>query len=184
MLGFRVWFERPEERFAYLVLDSVHLMLEEAAGPGRRFRTAPLEHPYGRGANFMIKVADASALCARVEAAGFVPYLPLEDRWYRQDQVENGNRQFGRRRSGRISPAFLHRSGQATSLGKRRLAFAPHCAISSSARLVVRGPKNPIVAITTPIAAAMKTKTPNAPKALRMKAMTNDLKITESRLQE
>jgi catechol 2,3-dioxygenase-like lactoylglutathione lyase family enzyme len=95
VLGFRVWFERPEERFAYLILDNVHLMLEEAAGPGRRFRPAPLEHPYGRGANFMIKVADASALCARVEAAGFVPYLPLEDRWYRQDQIENGNRQFG-----------------------------------------------------------------------------------------
>lgn len=42
----------------------------------------------------MIKVADASALCARVEAAGFVPYLPLEDRWYRRDQLENGYRQF------------------------------------------------------------------------------------------
>ena len=94
VLGFRVRFDRPEERFAYLILDDVHLMLEEAAGPGRRFRTAPLEHPFGRGANFMIKVADASALCARVEAAGFVLYLPLEDRWYRQDQVESGNRQF------------------------------------------------------------------------------------------
>ncbi len=94
VVGFRVWFDRPEERFAYLVLDRVHLMLEEAAGPGRRFRTAPLEHPYGRGANFMIKVADASALCERVEAEGFVPYLPLEDRWYRQDQVEHGNQQF------------------------------------------------------------------------------------------
>jgi catechol 2,3-dioxygenase-like lactoylglutathione lyase family enzyme len=95
VLGFRVRFDRPEERFAYLILEDVHLMLEEAAGPGRRFRTAPLEYPYGRGANFMMKVADASALCARVEDAGFVPYLPLEDRWYRQDQVENGNRQFG-----------------------------------------------------------------------------------------
>ena len=33
VVGFRVWFDRPEERFAYLVLDRVHLMLEEAAGP-------------------------------------------------------------------------------------------------------------------------------------------------------
>jgi len=94
VVGFRVRFERPEERFAYLILDDVHLMLEEAAGPGRRFRTAPLEYPYGRGVNFMMRVADVSALCARIEAAGFVPYLPLEDRWYRQDRVENGNRQF------------------------------------------------------------------------------------------
>ena len=68
------------------------------------------------------------------------------------------------------------------------LRTAPACGIhpeiSSSARLVVRGPKMPIVAITTPIAAAMKTKTPNAPEAFRMKAMMKDEKITESRLHE
>ncbi len=94
IVGFRVLFDRPEERFAYLVLDYAHLMLEEAGGPGRRFRTAPLEHPYGRGMNLMIRVVDAGALHARVIAAGLVPYLALEDRWYRQDRIENGARQF------------------------------------------------------------------------------------------
>src|SRR5512146_368037 len=94
LVGFTVSFERPEERFAYLTLDDAHLMLEEAAGPGRRFRTAPLEPPYGRGVNFQINVADAAALHARVRAAGLVPYLPLEERWYRQNRVENGGRQF------------------------------------------------------------------------------------------
>ena len=94
LVGFRISFERPEERFAYLVLNDTHLMLEEAAGPGRRFRTAPLEHPYGRGVNFQIRVADSAALHARILAAGLVPYLPLEERWYRQNRVENGGRQF------------------------------------------------------------------------------------------
>ena len=94
LAGFKIWFERPEERFAYLVLGDAHLMLEEAAGPGRRFRTAPLEHPYGRGVNFQVKVADAAALHTRLRAAGLVPYLPLEERWYRQNQIENGCRQF------------------------------------------------------------------------------------------
>ena len=54
LIGFEVLYERPEERFAYLTLGDAHLMLEEAAGPGRRFRTAPLERPYGRGVNFQI----------------------------------------------------------------------------------------------------------------------------------
>jgi catechol 2,3-dioxygenase-like lactoylglutathione lyase family enzyme len=94
LIGFRIRFERPEERFAYLTLDDAHLMLEEAAGPGRRFRTAPLERPYGRGVNFQIKVADAAALHGRVCAVGLVPYLPLEERWYRQNRAENGGRQF------------------------------------------------------------------------------------------
>ena len=54
MLGFTALYERPEERFVFLEREGVALMLEEAAGPGRRFRTAPLEYPYGRGINFQI----------------------------------------------------------------------------------------------------------------------------------
>jgi catechol 2,3-dioxygenase-like lactoylglutathione lyase family enzyme len=68
--GFRILLGRPEERFAYLDCDGAQLMLEEAAGPGRRFGTAPLEHPYGRGINLMIEVGNIYALHARVRAAG------------------------------------------------------------------------------------------------------------------
>ena len=39
-------------------------------------------------------VADAAALHDRVRAAGLVPYLPLEERWYRQNRIDNGGRQF------------------------------------------------------------------------------------------
>jgi catechol 2,3-dioxygenase-like lactoylglutathione lyase family enzyme len=94
VIGFRVLFDRPEERFAYLDLEGAHLMLEEAAGPGRRFRAARLEHPYGRGVNFQIEVGDVDAMHARVRAAGFGVLVPLEERWYREGQLENGNRQF------------------------------------------------------------------------------------------
>lgn len=93
-IGFRVLFERLEERFAYLDLAGVHLMLQEAAGPGRRFRTAPLEHPYGRGVNLMIEVSAVDALHSRVQAAGCEIVIPLEERWYRENEFENGQRQF------------------------------------------------------------------------------------------
>ena len=56
VLGFSCHVMRPEERFAYLVREGVHLMLEEAAGPGRRFHTAPLERPFGRGMNLQVRV--------------------------------------------------------------------------------------------------------------------------------
>jgi catechol 2,3-dioxygenase-like lactoylglutathione lyase family enzyme len=94
VLGFDIVFERPEERFVYLDLGGAVLMLEEAAGPGRRFRTAPLEHPYGRGVNFEVHVDDVEAVYARVAASGLEPYIPLGERWYRQGAVEHGNRQF------------------------------------------------------------------------------------------
>ena len=94
LAGFRVVYERPEERFAFLDRDGACLMLEEAAGPGRRFHSARLEHPFGRGVNFQIEVDDIDALHARFVAAGAVIQLPLEEHWYRRDASEVGNRQF------------------------------------------------------------------------------------------
>lgn len=94
VVGFRVVYERPEERFAMLELEGARLMLEEAEGPGRRFRTAPLERPFGRGVNFQIQVADAQGLHARVVAAGGGVLVPLERRWYRVGDGERGNTQF------------------------------------------------------------------------------------------
>ena len=93
-LGFQVHFARPEERFAYLTRGAVHLMLEQADGPGRRFRIAPLEHPYGRGINLQIEVPDDDALHARAASYGANVYLPLEERWYRHDDQEAGSRQY------------------------------------------------------------------------------------------
>ncbi|KYF60758.1 glyoxalase [Sorangium cellulosum] len=94
VIGCTLRFERPEERFAFIDLEGAQLMLQEAAGPGRRFRTAPLEHPYGRGVNFQIEVADVTPLYERVRAGGFQIVIPVEDRWYREGDTELGNRQF------------------------------------------------------------------------------------------
>lgn len=106
VLGFRVLFERGEERFAYLERDGAELMLQEASGPGRRFRTAPLERPFGRGVNLQLRVDEVDVLHHRAVVAGCEIVVPMEERWYRVDVdvtggrwreeglVEAGNRQF------------------------------------------------------------------------------------------
>ena len=94
VLGFEVLYERPEDRFAYLAREGAELMLEAADGPGRRFRTAPLEPPFGRGINLQIRTGDVTTLLDRVVAEGLAPLIPLEERWYRAGQRERGNRQF------------------------------------------------------------------------------------------
>jgi catechol 2,3-dioxygenase-like lactoylglutathione lyase family enzyme len=94
VLGFQCHLSRPEERFVYLIRGDIHLMLEEASGPGRRFRVAPLEFPFGRGMNLQLEVPDVDALYARVQQSDLVIHVPLEERWYRQNQMEAGNRQF------------------------------------------------------------------------------------------
>lgn len=92
--GFAVVYERPEERFAALDRDGAELMLEQAGGPGRRFRTAPLERPFGRGMNLQIEVGNVDALSARVAESGAPFLLELEESWYRQGDELAGNRQF------------------------------------------------------------------------------------------
>lgn len=92
VLQFRTLFARPAERFAYLERDGVELMIQEAAGPGRRFRTAPLDRPYGRGVNFQLRVEDVDAVHTRAIEAGFDVVVPIEERWYRVDVAETGGR--------------------------------------------------------------------------------------------
>ena len=92
VLEFRMLFERAAERFAYLERDGVELMIQEAAGPGRRFRTAALEAPYGRGVNFQLRVEDVDAVLARAVAAGGDIVVPIEERWYEVDVVETAGR--------------------------------------------------------------------------------------------
>lgn len=94
-LGFKLVFERPEEKFAYLDLDGASLMLEEAAGPGRRFHTvAALEYPFGRGVNLQITVPDVESLYVRTRSAGLTPVIALEERRYQAGTRSILQRQF------------------------------------------------------------------------------------------
>lgn len=94
VLGFAVLYDRPEEGFAYLVREGAALMLDQPADPGRTWLAGPLEHPYGRGINFQIEVADVDALHTVVLAVRAPIERPLEERWYRRDSVLLGQRQF------------------------------------------------------------------------------------------
>ncbi|MGY4396251.1 catechol 2,3-dioxygenase-like lactoylglutathione lyase family enzyme [Sphingomonas sp. UYAg733] len=94
VLGFELLAERPDEAFAYLGRGSAHLMLQQADGPGRRFRTGSMERPFGRGINLQIEVEDADALYVQVVDAGLTIVLALEESWYRQGSISRGQRQF------------------------------------------------------------------------------------------
>ncbi|MCF8511961.1 MAG: VOC family protein [Rhodobacteraceae bacterium] len=95
ILGFQIVYQRPEEGFAYLRLGTAELMLDQYS-LGRTFDTGttPMTRPFGRGVNLQIRVPQVSPIIAALTAANHPLYLPLEDRWYRKDTVEVGNRQF------------------------------------------------------------------------------------------
>jgi catechol 2,3-dioxygenase-like lactoylglutathione lyase family enzyme len=92
VLGFRVEYERPEEKFAALTLGGAHIMLEEAPSLARatpeefqhgQWRPADLEPPFGRGINLEIEVDDIEAANERIEARGYALLLKVHERIYR-----------------------------------------------------------------------------------------------------
>ncbi|HEV2812930.1 MAG TPA: VOC family protein [Solirubrobacteraceae bacterium] len=92
-LGFAVGYTRPRERFALLSFEGgAELMLEQPVRRDRLFPRAPLEHPYGRGMNLEISVADVRAVHARCSDLPLV--LPLEERTYARETDEVRVRQF------------------------------------------------------------------------------------------
>ena len=93
-IGFEVAYDRPEAKFAYLHLGGAQIMLEQRSRNERQWITGTLEKPFGRGINFQVTVADCRAIHARVTESGIVPYMSIEDKWYRAGGFELGVRQF------------------------------------------------------------------------------------------
>jgi catechol 2,3-dioxygenase-like lactoylglutathione lyase family enzyme len=94
LCGFGVAYDRPEDRFAYLDRQGAQVMLEEAAGPGRRWITGLLQQPFGRGINLQIEVSDTAPILAALRAADWPLYLEPEEKWYRVASGQVGVRQF------------------------------------------------------------------------------------------
>jgi catechol 2,3-dioxygenase-like lactoylglutathione lyase family enzyme len=93
VLGFSISYQREEDGFAFLHLGHAQLMIDQI-DKGRTWNTAPFEYPLGRGVNFQIEVDGVEPLIARLEQNGFDLFLGVEERWYRENDHEVGNKQF------------------------------------------------------------------------------------------
>ena len=92
VLGFRIEYQRPKHHFAFLSFHGSQLMLEQDDLEESSWRVGPLEAPFGRGMNLSIKCPDVQGLVARFETAGHTLRKPLEERWYRSNDVLFGER--------------------------------------------------------------------------------------------
>jgi catechol 2,3-dioxygenase-like lactoylglutathione lyase family enzyme len=94
MLGFRIAYDRPEERFVYLDLFGAQLTLEERSQHQRLWVTGSLAAPLGRGINFQVQVDDCDPALERLELADWPLFAEPEEAWYRVGDAETGVRQF------------------------------------------------------------------------------------------
>jgi len=89
--GFKILFEREEERFVFLERDGAQLMLCQRHG---RYETGAMDPPLGRGAMFQIYLDDIATLFGALTAARWPLYESVREHWYRAGDSENGLRQF------------------------------------------------------------------------------------------
>lgn len=94
IVGFKILYSRPEDDFAMLEINGARLMIEGLTEKTRNWEVGPLEKPFGRGINFQIEVKDVQGLHDNFIKFKYPIYLNMEEKWYRKDKVEVGNKQF------------------------------------------------------------------------------------------
>lgn len=94
ILGFSIQYQRKEEGFAMLEREGSRIMLDEISENKRTWIYAPLEMPFGRGINLEIHTSNVDELYNKVQKSKANIFLPIEEKWYRVNDIEIGNRQF------------------------------------------------------------------------------------------
>jgi len=94
ILGFKIVYDRPENYFAMLDYQGARLMIEQLDKRNRVWLKDKLEYPFGRGVSFQIKTNNVVSLYEKVQNSKSEIFLPIEERWYRTNDKEVGNKQF------------------------------------------------------------------------------------------
>lgn len=81
-IGFKIKYERKEDKFCFLELENNQIMIEEN---NNNWNTGKLEYPYGRGINISMSISDVEMLYNTLKKKKIDFYLDLEVHEYRVD---------------------------------------------------------------------------------------------------
>lgn len=79
LLGFKICYERPEDKFIFVEKDGNQIMLEQING---NWNVGKMEYPFGRGINFEMTISDVDAVYERIEKAGIKLFRKMEVKDY------------------------------------------------------------------------------------------------------
>lgn len=92
-IGFKIEYERKENKFVFLSLGEIQFMLQEITGDDK-WEVAPLVYPFGNGINFQLEVEDATAIYDKLKNNDYNIIFDMEENWYRQENKLLGNKEF------------------------------------------------------------------------------------------
>ena len=92
-LGFKIEYERPENKFVFLSMGDIQFMLQELSDKDK-WNLAPLTYPFGNGINFQLEVNSVDRMYSKLKEHNYPIAFDIEENWYRQDNKLLGNKEF------------------------------------------------------------------------------------------
>lgn len=90
---FKVEYDRPENKFAFISLGKIQFMLQEMAD-NNKWDVAPLSYPFGNGINFQLEVENLDEIYNSFKNSNYKITFDIQENWYRQDNKLLGNKEF------------------------------------------------------------------------------------------
>lgn len=91
--GFKISYERPEDKFVFLALGEIQFMLQEIQDDDK-WQVGDLEYPLGRGINFQLELDSVDKIYEALKDNGYEIAFEMEENWYRLEDKELGNKEF------------------------------------------------------------------------------------------
>lgn len=91
--GFKIEYDRPENKFAFISLGNIQFMLQELSD-NDKWNIGELKYPFGNGINFQLEVEDVEKIYNNFKNNNYTIAFDIEENWYRQDSKILGNREF------------------------------------------------------------------------------------------
>ena len=92
LLGFKLEYERPENKFMFLSFEGSQFMFEEIHTDG--WNTADLEYPLGRGINFSVETDNIDVIYQKLLDAEYPLFRPMTTSQYRMNDEWLQQKQF------------------------------------------------------------------------------------------
>ena len=92
-VGFKIEYERVENKFVFLSLGKIQFMLQEISAEDK-WKIAPLKYPFGNGINFQLEVENVDTIYNLLKENNYKIAFEMEENWYRQNNKLLGNKEF------------------------------------------------------------------------------------------
>jgi predicted lactoylglutathione lyase len=90
-LGFKIIYEREENKFVFLELEDNQIMIQEN---NDNWNTGEMEYPYGRGINISMTIKDVDKMYKKLKEEKLKFFLDLEEHEYRINDSVSYDKEF------------------------------------------------------------------------------------------